>query len=121
METSFDDVKRAANEATQSPPPETFREGKLAKAIENQTAKLPSDIFLWAAGGAMVLSLISQLQQPRRRRFFNVPSRSGQLSLFFGQWVPTLMLFGVYNKIVKTRGGSDAVSAREGRTGSSGN
>jgi len=28
---------------------ENFEEGPLARAIENQTAKLPSDIFLWAA------------------------------------------------------------------------
>ena len=32
------------------------KEGKLAKAIEEQTAKLPSDIFLWASLGSMALS-----------------------------------------------------------------
>ena len=29
------------------------KEGEIAKKIENQTAKLPSDIFLWAALGFM--------------------------------------------------------------------
>ena len=29
------------------------REGKVARAIESQTAKLPSDVFMWAAGAAM--------------------------------------------------------------------
>ena len=29
------------------------KEGKVARAIEEQTAKLPSDTFLWAAIGAM--------------------------------------------------------------------
>ena len=98
--------------------PEELREGKVAKAIENQTAKLPSDLFLWAAGGAVVLSLISQLRQPKRMSFFNMPSRSGQMGLFFGQWVPTLLLLGVYNKIVKVNGGSDSQSsARNARDG----
>ena len=35
-------------------------EGKVARTIEEQTAKLPSDLWLWAAfaaiGGAMILS-----------------------------------------------------------------
>ena len=29
---------------------------------------------------------------------------SGQIGLFFGQWVPTQLLFGLYNKIVKVAG-----------------
>ena len=91
--------------------PGAMREGPVARAIESQTAKLPSDLFLWAAGGAIALSLITQLRQPKRARFFNMPTRGGQLGLFFGQWVPTLLLFGVYNKIVKVAGGSDSVTA----------
>jgi hypothetical protein len=35
----------------------SHREGKVAEAIEEQTAKLPSDIFLWASMGAMGASL----------------------------------------------------------------
>jgi hypothetical protein len=31
-------------------------EGKIAKAIESQTSRLPSDTFLWAAGGLMLTS-----------------------------------------------------------------
>lgn len=31
-------------------------EGMVAKAIENQTAKLPSDTFLWAALGSIAVS-----------------------------------------------------------------
>src|SRR4051794_25236543 len=81
--------------------PEQFREGPVARKIEEQTAKLPSDLFLWAAGGAMIASLVGQLRHPRRMSVLNAPSRSGQLGLFFGQWVPTLLLFGIYNKIVK--------------------
>lgn len=84
--------------------PGEYREGKVAKTIEKQTSKLPSDLFLWGAIGAMAASLIGQLKQPKRMSLFNAPSRSGQLGLFFGQWVPTLLLFGLYNKIVKVAG-----------------
>ncbi len=72
-------------------------EGKVAKTIEEQTAKLPSDTFLWMALGAMGTSAALQLAGNR------------QLSLFFGQWAPAFLLFGVYNKLVKQLG-SDRVS-----------
>ena len=32
-------------------------EGRVARAIEQQTAKLPSDTFLWLAGGAIAGAL----------------------------------------------------------------
>jgi hypothetical protein len=70
----------------------TKREGKVAKAIEEQTAKLPSDAFLWTAVGCMAASLVFQL------------TRRDHLSLFIGQWVPSFLLFGIYNKIVKVEG-----------------
>jgi hypothetical protein len=31
----------------------SHREGRVAKAIESRTAKLPSDLFLWAAFGSI--------------------------------------------------------------------
>jgi fatty acid desaturase len=68
------------------------REGKVARSIEQQTAKLPSDTFLWAAVGAMAGSAAMQIAGRQH------------LSLFVGQWVPTLLLFGVYTKIVKELG-----------------
>ena len=68
------------------------KEGKLAKAIEEQTAKLPSDIFLWAALGSMAISLTLQLAGSKHR------------SLFIGQWAAPFLLFGVYNKLVKLEG-----------------
>ncbi len=83
--------------------PLSQREGKVARTIEKQTAKLPSDTFLWAALGAMAASVVVQLLQPKRS-LKNLPTRQGQLSLFVGQWVPTLLLLGIYNKIVKVAG-----------------
>jgi hypothetical protein len=68
------------------------REGSVARSIEQQTAKLPSDLFLWAAFGSIAGSLA-----------FNV-SRKGHAALFVGQWAPTFLLFGIYNKLVKLHG-----------------
>ena len=68
------------------------KEGEVAKAIEEQTAKLPSDIFLWAALGSMAISLTMQL------------SGSKHKSLFIGQWAAPFLLLGVYNKLVKLEG-----------------
>jgi hypothetical protein len=67
-------------------------EGKVAKAIEEQTAKLPSDTFLWASIAAMGVSLTLKMLG------------RGNTALFIGQWAAPFLLFGVYNKIVKTEG-----------------
>jgi hypothetical protein len=68
------------------------KEGKVAKAIEQQTAKLPSDVFLWAAIGAMVTSLTLKV------------FKQNHLALFIGQWAAPFLLLGTYNKIVKVEG-----------------
>lgn len=68
------------------------KEGKVATAIEEQTAKLPSDVFLWTAVGAMAASLVLQLTGNKHK------------SLFLGQWVSPFLLFGIYNKLVKLEG-----------------
>ena len=67
-------------------------EGPVAKAIENQTAKLPSDLFLWAAVGSMAAS--ATLKCLGRDKS----------ALFVGQWAAPFLLLGVYNKIVKVEG-----------------
>ncbi len=71
---------------------EEHREGTVARSIEQQTAKLPSDLFLWAAFGSIAASLA-----------FNV-SRKSHAALFVGQWAPTFLLLGIYNKLVKLHG-----------------
>jgi hypothetical protein len=68
------------------------REGKIAKNIEEQTSKLPSDVFLWASIGAMSASLILQMMKQKH------------VSLFIGQWAAPFLLFGIYNKLVKQQG-----------------
>src|SRR5690349_3800685 len=67
-------------------------EGPIARAIESQTARIPSDAFLWVAAGAMAASLT--LKFLRRKH----------TALFIGQWVAPFLLFGIYNKIVKVQG-----------------
>lgn len=64
----------------------------IAGAIEQQTAKLPSDIFLWGALGSIGLSLYFELQG------------NSDKSRFVGQWVSPFLLLGVYNKLVKMSG-----------------
>jgi hypothetical protein len=76
----------------QTPAAHAHSEGRIAKTIERQTAKLPSDTFLWAAAGAMTASAAMQMMGNRH------------VSLFIGQWVPTLLIFGLYNKLVKQLG-----------------
>lgn len=77
------------------------REGQMTKAIERQTAKLPSTFYLALAGGAVALSLGLAVTQ-KRKGWAN----------FVGQWVPSLLILGIYNKIVKTQG-SDRIDKGE--------
>jgi hypothetical protein len=67
-------------------------EGRIAKSIEQQTAKLPSDAFLWMAVGSMITSATLQAMGNKH------------VSLFIGQWAPTFLIFGLYNKLVKQLG-----------------
>lgn len=68
------------------------REGPVASTIEEYTAKLPSDLFLWAALGSMAISAT-----------FKVLKKDEE-ALFVGQWAPSFLLLGVYNKLVKQLG-----------------
>lgn len=78
--------------ATETEVQNRYPEGKVASAIEQQTAKVPSDWFLWAAGASIATSLA--LKAARRPHD----------ALFVGQWAPTFLLLGVYNKLVKLHG-----------------
>lgn len=68
------------------------KEGMVAKTIEEQTSKLPSDLFLWAALGFIGASLTLKLMGRKND------------ALFVGQWAAPFLLFGLYNKIVKLEG-----------------
>jgi hypothetical protein len=77
------------------PRPE-HREGPVARAIEQQTAKLPSDTFLWAAVGSIALSLGLELAGKEKA------------ANFVGHWAPTMLILGLYNKLVKIEGSDGA-------------
>ena len=64
----------------------------MARTIEEQTAKLPSDTFLWASVAAMAASLTLKI------------IGKNHTALFIGQWAAPFLLFGIYNKIVKVEG-----------------
>jgi hypothetical protein len=68
------------------------REGVVARTIEQQTAKLPSDTFLWMAVGSIAASLT-----------LKIVGKDHQ-ALFVGQWAPTFLILGLYNKLVKLEG-----------------
>ena len=83
------------------------KEGAVAKAIEEQTSRLPSDVFLWAAVGSMTASLTLKL------------FKQDHLALFIGQWAAPFLLLGLYNKIVKLEG-HDSTERTPGASSTSG-
>jgi hypothetical protein len=72
-------------------------EDQYTAGIEAQTSKLPSVGFLAAALGAMGVSAVLKA------------TGRDEWSLFVGQWAPTFLILGLYNKLVKQQG-SDAYS-----------
>ena len=67
-------------------------EASVTRLVEQQTAKSPSHVFLFAAFTSMGVSLFLELTGRHR------PSR------FIGMWAPSLLIMGVYNKLVKRFG-----------------
>ena len=74
-------------------------EDQLTKSIEEYTAAIPSSAYLGVALGAMALSLVCQV------------TGRGKWGNFIAQWVPTWLIIGVYNKLVKLEG-HDRASAK---------
>jgi len=68
-------------------------EGGITKMIENYTAQVPSGVFASMAAGGIVLSAVTALFSQKKN-----------LANFIGLWVPTLLLIGIYNKLVKLEG-----------------
>ena len=65
------------------------KEDATTKAIEKQTIKIPSDVFLFTAIGTMAASLTLKCL-----------GRSKDAA-FVGQWAAPLLIMGVYGKLVK--------------------
>jgi hypothetical protein len=79
----------------------SFGEGedRITGTIESQTAKLPSSTYLAAAVSAMGVSALLKVLG------------KDDWALFIGQWAPSFLIIGVYNKLVKQLG-SDAYSGQ---------
>lgn len=67
-------------------------EGPVAEAIEQQTAKLPSDLFLWAGIGTLATAA------------YVFSTGKKQEGLLIGQWTALFLIQGLYNKLVKLEG-----------------
>ncbi len=67
-------------------------EGRVARMIEGQTVKIPSDVFLWAAVASMGAAFVLEMTDRHEK------------SQFVGAWAAPFLLFGLYNKLVKVVG-----------------
>ena len=67
-------------------------EDQPAKTIESYTGAIPSSGYLAVAIAAMGLSLACQV------------AGRGKWGNFIAQWVPTWLIIGLYNKLVKLEG-----------------
>jgi hypothetical protein len=72
--------------------PHQHEEGQVTKAIEYYTSQVPSGTYLSLAVGSMGFSLALRLLGQKHA------------ANFVGQWVPTILLLGLYNKLVKVEG-----------------
>jgi hypothetical protein len=72
-------------------------EDRYTGAIESQTSKLPSSLFLGLALGSMGASLILKIREKE------------DWALFVGQWAAPFLIMGNYNKLVNQHG-SDRLS-----------
>ena len=68
----------------------TISEGKMTRKVEGQTAKVPSLGYLGLAVASMAIS--ASLAFVFRKR---------ELANFVGLWAPSILIIGLYNKVVK--------------------
>ncbi len=64
----------------------------LPRRLRITQRQIPSSAYLGVALGAMALSLVCQA------------TGQGKWGNFIAQWVPTWLIIGVYNKLVKLEG-----------------
>lgn len=82
-------LNKTASNTTEA---QKYSEGAIALAIEQRTAQIPSDVFLWAAIGSIGTSLALHISGKKDE------------ARFVGQWVSPFLLLGVYNKLIKIAG-----------------
>jgi hypothetical protein len=67
-------------------------EGTITKTIEHYTSQVPSGTYLSLAVGSIGVSLALRMLGQKHA------------ANFVGQWVPTILILGLYNKMVKIHG-----------------
>jgi hypothetical protein len=72
------------------------REDRFTGAVEAQTSKAPSSLFLGLAIGSMAVSAILKIMG------------KDDWALFVGQWPAPFLIMGNYNKMVKQHGSDRA-------------
>ena len=72
--------------------PHEHPEGTVTKTIEHYTSQVPSGTYLTLAVGSIGLSALLKLAGRDRD------------AQFVGHWVPTILILGLYNKLVKIHG-----------------
>jgi hypothetical protein len=77
---------------SQSYPGNNQAEDRFTKTVEEYTGAIPSSAYLGIAVAAMAASLV-----------FQTVGR-GKWGNFIAQWVPTWLIIGLYNKMVKLQG-----------------
>ena len=70
----------------------SMTEDEVTKSLERVTSSIPSSAYLGIALAAIALSLAAQI------------GGHGKWGNFVAQWVPTWLIIGLYNKLVKTQG-----------------
>lgn len=79
---------------TESGRPKSSKEGVVTKKSGKSLGSIPPAFFLILAGAAVAFSVGLATSKKQRR-----------WASFVGQWVPTILLLGVYDKVMKTQSG----------------
>ena len=85
-------ISEMISTARQGVAPHEHEEGTVTKAIEHYTSQVPSGTYLSLAVGSIGLSLALRMLGQKHA------------ANFVGQWVPTILILGLYNKLVKVHG-----------------
>jgi hypothetical protein len=72
--------------------PHEKEEGTITKAVEQYTSAVPSGVYLSLALGSIGLAALLKI------------TGRDKGAQFVGHWVPTILILGLYNKLVKVAG-----------------
>lgn len=89
---TIDTVKDKAAELHDKVVGQSKQEGTMTRKVEEVTASIPSFTWMAVAGVSMAGAIALKL------------AGKHNTANFVGQWVPTFLLIGLYNKIVKVAG-----------------